>query len=146
VLLAATGRALQSRRIHDRLVARSHCINRLTPLLSHRVPAVRAIGIAGHAIRRLNPHATEKPLNDPIHPSCPSNQARGELGYGFWLPLLKNYTNSDLTCRFQSTWSAARIAKINSIIRCNHRARIARSISLVEMVAHCRMFRPRRNG
>ena len=41
-------------------------LKRIAPLLNHASASARAIGIAAHAIRRLNPgNALEKALNDP---------------------------------------------------------------------------------
>lgn len=92
----------------------SIAVPRLTPLLSHSSAAIRSIGLAGYAIRRLNPDlALERALND----SDLTLRARalkfvGEMGYSVWLATTKKHlTSSDLTCRFQAAWSAARIAK-----------------------------------
>ena len=87
---------------------------RLTPLLGHSSPAARTMGLAGHAIRRLNPGtALEKALNDPdLLLRSRALKLVGEMGFGFWLPLLKkHFASADLGCRFHSAWSAARIAK-----------------------------------
>lgn len=89
-------------------------INRLAPLLVHGSDAVRRIGIAAHGIRRLNPGtALEKALNDPDLPlRARAMKLVGELGYAFWLPLLKKHLgHADLSCRFHAAWSAARIAR-----------------------------------
>ncbi len=118
-------------------------VNRLTPLLGHPLPAVRAIGIAGHAIRRLNPGtALEKALNDTDSMlKARAFKIVGEMGYSVWLPLLrKHFSSSDLPSRFQAAWSAARIAKDPAAIAELQTIALTESryrLRSVEMVAHC---------
>jgi uncharacterized protein (TIGR02270 family) len=86
---------------------------RFAPLLNHTNAAVRRIGLAGYAIRRLNPGAAlEKALNDPDHfLRARALKMVGEMSYVTWLPLLKkHFTFADLPCRFYAAWSAALIA------------------------------------
>lgn len=118
-------------------------LTRMRSLLTHALPAVRGIGLAAHAIRRLNPDtALEKALNDPdLGLRARAFKLVGEMGYGFWLPLLKkHFTNADLPCRFQAAWSAARIAKDPSAIAELQTIALTESryrYRSVEMVAHC---------
>jgi len=85
-------------------------VARVAPLMGHALPAVRRIGLAGHAIRRLNPGAAlEKALNDTdLSLHSRALKMVGEMGYGVWLPLLKKHLAIDhLPCRFQAARSAA---------------------------------------
>jgi uncharacterized protein (TIGR02270 family) len=86
----------------------------LAVLTGHSSAAVRAIGIASYAVRRLNPGtALEKALNDPdLALRARAFKLVGVMGYAFWLPLLKKHLgHSDLPCRFHAAWSAARLAR-----------------------------------
>lgn len=87
--------------------------SRFAYLLNHANPAVRAIGLAAYAIRRINPGtALEKSLNDPdLSLRARALKMVGEMGYVAWLPLLKKHlTIPDLPCRFYAAWSAALLA------------------------------------
>jgi uncharacterized protein (TIGR02270 family) len=86
---------------------------RIAPLVGHSFPAVRRIGLAGYAIRRLNPGtAIEKALNDSdLDLRARALKMVGEMGYGVWLPLLKKHLAiGHLPCRFYAAWSAALLA------------------------------------
>jgi uncharacterized protein (TIGR02270 family) len=118
-------------------------LNRLAALLKHSSPAARAIGIAGHAIRRLNPGtALEKALNDPdLVLRASALKLVGVMGFAFWLPLLKKHLGrTDLCCRFHAAWSTARIAKDPGAIAELQTIALTESryrLRSVDMVARC---------
>jgi len=85
----------------------------LASLMSHPLPAVRRIGLAAHAIRRLNPGtALEKALNDTdLFLRSRALKMAGEMAYAVWLPLLKKHLKiADLPCRFQAARAAVLLA------------------------------------
>jgi uncharacterized protein (TIGR02270 family) len=87
--------------------------SRLAPLVAHGSPKIRRIGLAGYAIRRLNPGtALEKALNDTdLDLRSRALKMVGEMGYVAWLPLLKKHLAiNHLPCRFYAAWSAGALA------------------------------------
>ncbi|MCE9529814.1 MAG: TIGR02270 family protein [Planctomycetes bacterium] len=86
---------------------------RLASLMVNPLPTVRRIGLAGYAIRRLNPGSVlEKALNDTdLDLRSRALKMAGEMGYSVWLPLLKKHLAiGHLGCRFQAAWSGALLA------------------------------------
>lgn len=110
---------------------------RLSKLVAHSSPAVRRIGLAGYAIRRLNPGpAMEKALNDPdLNLRARAMKMVGEMGFDIWLPLLKKHLSiQHLSCRFHAARSlallshdAAAVAELQAIAltECGYRKRAA---------------------
>jgi uncharacterized protein (TIGR02270 family) len=91
----------------------------LATLVASAEPAVRRIGLAGHAVRRLDPGAQLGRLlrdnNERVR--ARAAKAAAELGRGDLLPtLLPFIRDADDDCRFYAAWAAARLGQRSEMV------------------------------
>ncbi len=85
-------------------------VRQLDAFLASKQPAVRRIGLAGYAVRRLDPGPLLARFLKDDHPRVRTRalKAVGELGRGDLLPtVLQSIRDSDAECRFYAAWAAA---------------------------------------